>query len=152
MKYINCKVNTLKGDIVFIKPTRDIVLNELENLSTTITFNFDVPIPKTDNLFIIFNNSGFVVTHRLVKVDENQYNIEIPREVMRKGRLYFAIQRYDMTLEQLTKYTPESYLYINKSLDISLDTMDGSPDIFAELFYRVKQLEKIVYHNQKGQD
>ncbi len=64
---------------------------------------------------------------------------------MKKGRLYFTVHHYDEDLVQLAKYDVGGYLYVNRTLDISTNMLDERPDIFADLYYRVKELEDIVY-------
>lgn len=150
LKQVKCKANTQKGSIEIEPSSKDTILNELENLSAAITVTFDKNISIDDIMLIIFVNSGEVEPAKMERVKDNQFTVPIPRKVMQKGRLYFTVQHYDKDLVQLTKYTPETYLYVNKSLDISVDVGNKHPDIFAELYYRIGQLEEKVF--KKGLD
>lgn len=121
------------------------MLNELENLSTRLLFQFDAPIPESDKLLIMFVNGTNQWVGKLDRINNTKFSVLIPRQVMQKGRLYFTVERYDEDNVILEKYTPEpSYLYINKSSDIS-EVVDTKPDVFAELMYRIQRLEDIIF-------
>ncbi len=125
------------------------MLNELENLSTRLLFQFDAPIPESDKLLIMFVNGTNQWVGKLDRINNTKFSVLIPRQVMQKGRLYFTIERYDEDNVILEKYTPEpSYLYINKALDIS-EVVDTKPDVFAELMYRIQRLEDIIFRTKK---
>jgi len=125
------------------------VLNELENLSTRLLFQFDQAVPESDKLLIMFVNGATQWVGKLDRINNTKFSVLIPRQVMQKGRLYFTIERYDEDNVILEKYTPEpSYLYINKSLDIS-EVVDTKPDVFAELMYRIQRLEDIIFRTKK---
>lgn len=121
------------------------MLNELENLSTRLLFQFDQAVPESDKLLIMFVNGATQWVGKLDRISGTKFSVLIPRQVMQKGRLYFTVERYDEDNVILEKYTPEpSYLYINKSLDIS-EVVDTKPDVFAELMYRIQRLEDIIF-------
>ncbi len=142
MKQINYKINTRTGVITTDSKT---TLNELENFSTSLSFTFDKIINDQDKLLIIFINSkNESKVYKLDRLSSNKYNFLMPREVLTKGRLYFSIQHYDKDLIELAKYTPETYLYVSQSLDITANTMADRPDIFAEMFYRIQKLEEQI--------
>ncbi|QVK18102.1 hypothetical protein KHQ81_14945 [Mycoplasmatota bacterium] len=145
MKQLLYKVITKKGTLTLDPSTKETILNELENMSTSMTFIFDRIIPADNKLLILFVNGDTVKPYKLDRINNNRYSIAIPREVMKKGRLYFTVHHYDKDLVELAKYSPAGYLYINKSLDISADMMEIRPDLFAELYYKIQKLEEIVY-------
>ena len=125
------------------------MLNELENLSTRLLFQFDQAVPESDKLLIMFVNGPTQWVGKLDRINNTKFSVLIPRQVMQKGRLYFTIERYDEDNVILEKYTPEpSYLYINKSSDIS-EVVDTKPDVFAELMYRIQRLEDIIFRTKK---
>lgn len=125
------------------------MLNELENLSTRLLFQFDQAVPESDKLLIMFVNGATQWVGKLDRINNTKFSVLIPRQVMQKGRLYFTIERYDEDNVILEKYTPEpSYLYINKSSDIS-EVVDTKPDVFAELMYRIQRLEDIIFRTKK---
>ena len=140
MKQINYKINIATGTITTDSKT---VINETENLSTTLVFIFDKLVSVDDNMLIQFVNSkNESKTYRLDRVTNNKFSFLLPREILTKGRLYFTLHHYDKEFISLTKYTLENYLYVSQSLDITADTMDERPDIFAEMFYRLQKLEE----------
>jgi len=140
LKQINYKINIATGTITTDSKT---VINETENLSTTLVFIFDKLVSVDDNMLIQFVNSkNESKTYRLDRVTNNKFSFLLPREILTKGRLYFTLHHYDKEFISLTKYTLENYLYVSQSLDITADTMDERPDIFAEMFYRLQKLEE----------
>ncbi len=125
--------------------SKETILNEMENMSTTLTFTFDRVIPTTDKLLIIFVNGDMANPYKLDRISNNRFSILIPREIMKKGRLYFTVHHYDEDLVHLAKYDAGGYLYVNRTLDISTNMLDKRPDIFADLYYRIQKLEEKVY-------
>lgn len=145
MNKITCRINTNTKIIKYVTPETDIKINEYENRGTSITFLFDYPINETDQLFIVFLNSKKeAFTYQLSRQANNKYFLEIPREILSRGRLYYTIQHYNGDLTNLRKYAPDGYLYINPVLDVSIETLEHRPDLIAELIYEIQQLKQRI--------
>lgn len=145
MKQLLYKVNTTKGEITEVLQHKEINLFEGENVSTNVVFEFDRNLHKDDKLYIIFKGSnGNSTPLQLKRLRDNRFTTAIPREVLSVGKLNYAIQHYDNEHFKQHKYVPQTMLTVYKSLDISQETLNTRPDIFAEMLYRIEQLEKKI--------
>lgn len=126
---------------------QQLTIQEYENLVTRLNFRFDRPIKETDRLVIFFPRQ--TKPYRLSKQTGNHFYFDLPRELLKRGRLEFVIQHYDKELIELAKYSPESPLYVTEGLDITNDTLESRPDLFAEMLYKIEQLEKKIEKLEK---
>lgn len=152
MRTIQFRINSIGGNIeANSKHGEEVIINEFENRSTMLVFNFDKPVLDTDKVYIEFRNSKVVKYYELFKKTNTQYYIEIPREILYRGRLYIGIQHYNHEMTVLSKYMFDGYLYVNQAMDITEELMQNRPDLIAEFRYEIDQLKKeIEILKQKG--
>jgi hypothetical protein len=141
---IQCRVNTFSKKITYITPESDIRLIEYENKATTITFNFDKMINENEKLVIIFSNNKESIPYQLTRLSSNKYMVEIHREILARGRMYYIIQHYNQDASIMAKYAPEGYLYVNAGLDVSVETLERHPDLIADMIFRIQKLENEI--------
>lgn len=140
MKQLNYKISTNTGVAVNVTENKALTIQEYENNATRLNFRFDRAVLDDDKLFIFFGRTS--KTYRLIKKSNNHYYFDLPREILKRGRLEFIIQHYDKELLNLRKYSPETYLYVTEGLDITNDTLESRPDLMAELIHRIEKIEK----------
>ena len=144
MKQITYRVNTKTGYMTLVNGKDQPPIHEYENNAVRLVFEFNTAISEKDSLFIQITNSKFTKSYSLVRVNSSKYQFDLPRETLVRGRLVFVIQHYDKEMTNLTKYSPESYLYVTASGDITNDMIESRPDLFAEMFWRLKKLEEEI--------
>lgn len=142
MKQITYRVNSKTGYMTLANGKDQPPIHEYENNAVRLVFEFNRPIKVDDNLFIQITNGKFKKPYRLERVNSNKYCFDLPRETLVRGRLVFVIQHYDKEMINLIKYSPESYLYVTAGGDITNDMIESRPDLFAELLWRIDELEK----------
>lgn len=142
MKQITYRVNTKTGYITLVNGKDQPSIQEYESNAVRLVFEFNRPIRPEDKLFIQITNGKFTKPYRLIRANSNQYYFDIPREALKRGRLVFTIHHYDPELINCQKYSPDTYLYITAAGDITNDMLDSRPDLFAELVWRIEELEK----------
>lgn len=140
MKQLNYHINLNTGQMVNKTENRQLTIQEFESLTTRLLFRFSSVVKESDKLYIFFPRA--TKTYHLVKQSSNQYYFDLPREILKRGRLEFVIQHYDSDLIEMNKYSPETYLYVTEGLDITNETLESRPDLFAEIIYRLEKLEK----------
>lgn len=137
-------MNSKTGYMTLVNGKEQPTIQEYENNAVRLVFEFNRPIRVDDNLFIQIINGKFKKPYRLERVNSNKYCFDLPRETLVRGRLVFVIQHYDKDMVNLTKYSPESYLYVTAAGDITNDMIESRPDLFAEMFWRLKKLEEEI--------
>lgn len=144
MKQITYRVNSKTGYMTLANGKDQPPIHEYENNAVRLVFEFNRPIKVDDNLFIQITNGKFKKPYRLERVNSNKYYFDLPRETLVRGRLVFVLHHYDKGMINLTKYSPESYLYVTAGGDITNDMLESRPDLFAELYWRLEKLEEEI--------
>lgn len=140
MKQITYRINTKTGYCKLVDNNQP-AIHEYENNVTRLVFEFSQVIPEGDRLYIQITNGTFRKPYRLLRVNSHKYYFDLPREALKRGRLVWHIQHYNSN-DDCQKYSPDTYLYITASGDITNDMIESRPDLFAELYWRIDELEK----------
>ena len=148
MKLIRTKLNMTNGSA---KTIDSVTLYEGEQYSTKLIgiieggsivpgdqFYIEV-LPKSPTDSPVIYNAEY---NRL----KNQIEVVLPRVAMDRGNFKYTFVRYNDDYTELQKWYPKP-LFISVAGDITLDTLERRPDIFAELNRRVIDLEDKITRN-----
>jgi hypothetical protein len=142
MKLIQVRLNISTGAAKVLSNT---TLYEGEQYTARILVGFEGgSILPSDQLYIEFaNKEGENKTFNLSKDDSGRYLVDLPREILSRGKLKYTIVKYNDTFKQLQKWYPEP-LFVTIAGDIGVDSLNSRPDVFADINARLKALEDKV--------
>jgi len=141
MKQIRVKINMATGKT----KTLDVVtLYEGEQYTTKIIFLFENPIVAGDQFYIEVKPKDPKDEMRIYNVYADASNkkatILLPRIALQRGQLQYTLVRYNDSFEETQKFYPDP-LFVSIAGDITMDTLERRPDVFADLNQRLKALE-----------
>jgi hypothetical protein len=138
MKQIRIKINLKDGSV---KTLDSVTLYEGEQYSTKILVSFyNGFIRPEDQLYIEFyDKDGTPIVYNMT-IEENNAVVLLPRTALKRGKLKYTISKYNDTFNELEKFYPEP-LFVSVALDVSFDSLDSRPDVFADINRRLLELE-----------
>lgn len=144
MKQIRVKLNMSNGTT---KTLDSVTLYEGEQYATKIVAILESGASITgDQWYLEVQPKGKDTTPQVYNATcyNNKVEVLLPRIATERGQFKYTFVRYNEAFTELQKWYPTP-LFVSVAGDITIDTLESRPDVFADINKRLKKLEDFIF-------